>query len=161
MAFARFAGMDTITSNSPEATHQLGVKWAEEMEPGWVVGLSGDLGAGKTQLVKGLAQGWKIQGRVASPTFTLMHEYQVENGTLYHLDLYRLETPDAIWDAGMAEYLRVPMPGWVIVEWIDRWTMEELHHRTRIPDVKKPFRWVHIQGDLDMQRMISYEDFRD
>lgn len=153
--------MVTITSNSPEATHELGLKWAGEMEQGWIVGLSGDLGAGKTQLVKGLAEGWKIQDPVASPTFTLIHEYRAEKATIYHLDLYRLESQDAIWDAGMAEYLRSPMPGWVMVEWIDRWTIESLQQHTRVPDVKKPFRWVHIDGDLDNQRRISYEDFRD
>lgn len=57
------------------------------MEPGWIVGLSGDLGAGKTQLVKGLAAGWEIKGRVASPTFNLLHEHETATEPLIHMDL--------------------------------------------------------------------------
>jgi tRNA threonylcarbamoyladenosine biosynthesis protein TsaE len=153
--------MVTITSNSPEETFQLGVSWAREMESGWIVGLSGDLGAGKTQLVKGLAAGWGIKERIASPTFNLMHEHETATEQLIHMDLYRLETPDAIWDAGLAEYLQSPSPGWVIVEWIDRWTQSTLRDRTRVPDMKKPFRWIQIEGDLEQERTIVYEDFRD
>ena len=153
--------MVTIISNSPEETFQLGLTWAKEMEPGWVVGLTGDLGAGKTQLVKGLAAGWQIQGRVASPTFNLMHEHATASQPLIHMYLYRLESPDAIWDAGLAEYLQSPSSGWVIVEWIDRWTQISLKDRTEVPDVHKPFRWIQIEGDLEQERTIVYEDFRD
>ena len=131
------------------------------MEPGWIVGLSGDLGAGKTQLVKGLAAGWEIKGRVASPTFNLLHEHETATEPLIHMDLYRLESPEAIWDAGLAEYLQSLPSGWVIVEWIDRWTQTTLKDRTEIPDIQKPFRWIQIDGDLDEQRTITYEDFRD
>jgi len=153
--------MDTITSNSPEETYQYGLRWSRDLAPGWIIGLSGDLGAGKTQLVKGLAKGWGMQGRVSSPTFTLIHEYDTPSDTIHHLDLYRLESADAIWDAGLADYLRTSMPGWVIAEWIDRWTGESLLHRTQAPDVKHPFRWIHIEGDTDNARVIHYEDFRD
>lgn len=153
--------MVTIISNSPEETFQLGLRWANELEPGWVVGLSGDLGAGKTQLVKGLAAGWGIKGRISSPTFTLIHEHEAAPSKVFHMDLYRLDSPEAIWDAGIAEYLQTPMQGWVIVEWIDRWTQSSLKNRTETPDIKKPFRWIHIEGDLELERTITYEDFRD
>ena len=61
--------MDTITSNSPEATLALGEQWAATARPGWVIGLEGDLGAGKTHLVKGIARGLGITGPITSPTF--------------------------------------------------------------------------------------------
>lgn len=153
--------MVTIISNSPEDTFQLGLRWAEELKSGWIVGLSGHLGAGKTQLVKGLAAGWKIKGRISSPTFTLIHEHEAAIGRVFHMDLYRLDSPEAVWDAGLVEYLQSPMQGWVIVEWIDRWTQSSLQNRTEVPDIKKPFRWIQIEGDLEQERTITYEDFRD
>ena len=64
--------MDTITSNSPESTLALGEQWATEARPGWVIGLDGDLGAGKTHLVKGIARGLGITEPITSPTFTLV-----------------------------------------------------------------------------------------
>ena len=153
--------MVTIISNSPEETFQLGQRWAKGLEPGWIVGLSGDLGAGKTQLVKGLAKGWDIKGHISSQTFTLIHEHEAEQGVVFHMDLYRLETRDAIWEAGLAEYIQTPVQGWVMIEWINRWTQSNLKNQQEIPDVKKPFRWIHIEGDLDQKRTIAYEDFRD
>ncbi len=152
--------MVTITSNSPEETFELGARWAEQFEPGWIIGLSGDLGAGKTQLVKGLAKGWNIQARISSPTFSLLHEYETPDGKLIHMDLYRLESMDAIWGAGLGDYLQSTPEGWVLVEWIDRWTQSTLKERTCDPEISKPFRWIHIEGDLEQQRTITYEDFR-
>ena len=80
----------TTISNSPEETIALGEAWATQARPGMVIGLEGDLGAGKTQLGKGIARGLRISEPVTSPTFTLVSEY---NGKLplAHLDFYRLE----------------------------------------------------------------------
>src|SRR6185436_13372492 len=66
----------TLISRSAEETSSLGEVWGRELESGWVVGLSGDLGAGKTQLVKGVAAGIGIQSRITSPTFNLIHIYE-------------------------------------------------------------------------------------
>jgi tRNA threonylcarbamoyladenosine biosynthesis protein TsaE len=63
-----------VHSKSAEETKALGRKWGEEVGAGWVIGLIGDLGAGKTQLVKGLAEGLGIPARILSPTFALVHE---------------------------------------------------------------------------------------
>ena len=72
--------MDTFISNNPEETFGLGQRWAAELRPGWIVGLIGDLGTGKTQLVKGIAAGLGIPGTVTSPTFALLQEH--DDGTL-------------------------------------------------------------------------------
>src|SRR5262245_51880965 len=112
--------MATLISHSPDETFALGEQWGKAVQTGWVIGLSGDLGAGKTQLVKGIARGLGIQARVSSPTFALVHEYSGGRMLLAHLDLYRLDTPEQIRRAGLEEYLWRP-PGLTVVEWIERW----------------------------------------
>src|SRR6266496_5994028 len=112
--------MATFISKRPEETVRIGEQWGREAEPGWVIGLSGDLGAGKTQLVKGIARGLGITGRILSPTFVLVCEYDGGRLPLAHLDLYRLETPAQIIGAGLEPYLRKPA-GLTVVEWIERW----------------------------------------
>src|SRR5437762_13026935 len=112
--------MPAIVSNSPEETLLLGEQWGREAKPGWLIGLTGDLGAGKTQLVKGIGKGLGIASRIQSPTFTLVHEYTNGRFHLYHLDLYRLEDDEAIRSAGLAPYL-YQSNGVTVVEWADRW----------------------------------------
>jgi tRNA threonylcarbamoyladenosine biosynthesis protein TsaE len=87
--------MKSLTTHSAEETTTLGRKLAAELKPGSIVLLRGDLGAGKTTLVKGIAEGFKAAeaDRVTSPTFTLIHEYRGPQVTLYHIDLYRVDTP--------------------------------------------------------------------
>jgi tRNA threonylcarbamoyladenosine biosynthesis protein TsaE len=87
--------MKEFTTHSAEETTALGRKLAAELKPGSIVVLRGDLGAGKTTLVKGIAEGFKAAeaDRVTSPTFTLIHEYRGPQVTLYHIDLYRIDTP--------------------------------------------------------------------
>src|SRR5262245_9640971 len=98
--------MASTISHSPAETEALGEAWGRAASPGLVIGLSGDLGAGKTQLVKGLARGLGISARVHSPTFTLVNVYAGGRLTLFHLDLYRLETKEQIHSAGLEEYLQ-------------------------------------------------------
>ena len=74
--------MDTFISNSAEETFGLGQRWAAELRPGWVIGLIGDLGTGKTQLVKGLAAGLGIKDMIHSPTFALLHAVSYTHLTL-------------------------------------------------------------------------------
>ena len=89
--------MATFISHSPAETESLGERWGREAQRGLVVALSGDLGAGKTQLVRGFARGLGVTTRVHSPTFTLVNEYGGGRLKLFHLDLYRLETPEQIY----------------------------------------------------------------
>lgn len=86
--------MKTFQTHSAEETTDLGRQLAAELKPGSVVLLRGDLGAGKTTLVKGIAEGFKAAEAeaVTSPTFTLIHEYRGPEVTLYHIDLYRIDT---------------------------------------------------------------------
>src|SRR5262245_38082861 len=114
--------MGTLISHNPEETIALGKDWGRHAQTGWVIGLSGELGAGKTQLVKGIAQGLGITARVLSPTFNLVHQYEGRL-PLFHLDLYRLETPGQIIGAGLEEYIYQP-PGVTVIEWVERWLGE-------------------------------------
>jgi tRNA threonylcarbamoyladenosine biosynthesis protein TsaE len=83
-----------FTTNSPEETIALGQQLASMLAPPKLVVLRGDLGAGKTTLVKGIAEGFRAASHddVTSPTFTLIHEYGGPAATLYHIDLYRIDT---------------------------------------------------------------------
>jgi tRNA threonylcarbamoyladenosine biosynthesis protein TsaE len=86
--------MKTFNTHSAEETTDLGRGLASELRPGSIVLLRGDLGAGKTTLVKGIAEGFNAARAedVTSPTFTLIHEYRGPEVTLYHIDLYRIDT---------------------------------------------------------------------
>jgi tRNA threonylcarbamoyladenosine biosynthesis protein TsaE len=85
----------TYTTHSPEETIALGRELAAQLAPPKLVLLTGDLGAGKTTLVKGIADGFRAAKTedVTSPTFTLVHEYRGPEVMVYHIDLYRIETP--------------------------------------------------------------------
>src|SRR5258708_37828073 len=110
--------MATFISHSPAETEALGEKLGRAAERGLVLALSGDLGAGKTQLVKGIARGLGVTARVHSPTFTLVNEYGGGRLKLFHLDLYRLETPAQILSAGIEEFLSPD--GVAVIEWAER-----------------------------------------
>lgn len=86
--------MNTFETHSAEETTELGRSLAAEVKPGSIVLLRGDLGAGKTTLVKGIAEGFQAAKAedVTSPTFTLIHEYRGPKVTLFHIDLYRIDT---------------------------------------------------------------------
>ncbi len=93
---------ETIT-HSAEETITFGRTLAAELSPPLIVLLRGDLGAGKTTLVKGIAEGFEAARAedVTSPTFTLVHEYRGPRATLYHIDLYRIDTPRALETLGL------------------------------------------------------------
>jgi tRNA threonylcarbamoyladenosine biosynthesis protein TsaE len=86
------------------ATHALGARLARVLEPGLSVYLRGDLGSGKTTLVRGLLRGLGYAGRVKSPTYTLVELYTVSRLNLYHFDFYRFRDPKEWRDAGFNEY---------------------------------------------------------
>ena len=110
--------MAAIISYSPADTEALGEAWGHAALPGQVIALAGDLGAGKTQWVRGLARGLGFAGRVHSPTFTLVNEYAGGRLKLFHLDLYRLETPEQVLSAGIEEFLHPD--GVAVIEWAER-----------------------------------------
>ncbi|MBN2025935.1 MAG: tRNA (adenosine(37)-N6)-threonylcarbamoyltransferase complex ATPase subunit type 1 TsaE [Actinobacteria bacterium] len=104
-------------TESAEQTFGLGVEFASLLRPGDVVLLVGELGAGKTCLAQGIARGVGVGEQVTSPTFTIMREYRGRM-PLYHLDAYRLEGPEDLYDIGVEEYLEGE--GVLVVEWGDR-----------------------------------------
>src|SRR5437762_2505153 len=112
--------MVTFISRSPEETRSLGEIWGKTATAGLVIGLTGDLGAGKTELVKGIAHGLGSKAQVHSPTFALVHEYADGRLPLFHIDLYRLESTSQIIGAGLEEYFYNP-PGVTVIEWVERW----------------------------------------
>ena len=101
---------------TPEEMHALGVELAEILGPGAVVGLVGPLGAGKTQLVKGIAAGMGHAGEVTSPTFTLLHEYRGGRVPVFHFDLYRVAREGEMLELGWDELID---EGVVVAEWAD------------------------------------------
>lgn len=86
------------------ATRALGARLARAIEPGLFIYLHGDLGSGKTTLARGLLRGLGFQGRVKSPTYTLVELYTVSRLNLYHFDFYRFRDPKEWRDAGFSEY---------------------------------------------------------
>ena len=108
--------MDYLTHNEIE-TEALGETLARRLGPGDVVAYRGDLGAGKTAFTRGLARGLGCTGRVTSPTFTVVNEYEGRL-PLFHFDLYRLEGEDALYDIGWEDYL--DRGGVCAVEWSER-----------------------------------------
>ena len=141
--------MATFISHSPAETESLGERWGRAVKHGLVIGLSGYLGAGKTQLVKGLARGLGSAARVHSPTFTLVNEYAGGRLRLFHLDLYRLESSAQILSAGLEEFLQPN--GVAVVEWAER--IHDL--RLTIDDLRK----VQIEIVSETERKINYDDF--
>jgi len=103
----------------PSAMQALGRDLAGELINGGVIGLDGELGAGKTELVKGLAAGVGHGGPVTSPTFTLLHEYRMGVRALYHFDFFRVERAEEILHLGWDEFLE-ESGSILAVEWASR-----------------------------------------
>ncbi|HTL16704.1 MAG TPA: tRNA (adenosine(37)-N6)-threonylcarbamoyltransferase complex ATPase subunit type 1 TsaE [Patescibacteria group bacterium] len=160
--------MVTNISHSPAETLALGESWGRSVERGLVIALCGDLGAGKTQLVKGIAFGLGITVRVQSPTFTLVNSYPGGRLPLFHLDLYRLETPQLVLAAGLEEYLHPN--GVTVIEWAERWfgkkpgSPDKAIHEVdgvipHFPTSRHAaLRWVQFEVLGESERRICYED---
>ncbi len=106
-----------FTARGERELRGLAAGLAELLHPGDVVLLTGELGAGKTCFIQGMAEGLGVKERVLSPTFTLLREYRGRL-SLYHLDAYRLEGPWDLYQLGLEDYLEGE--GVVAVEWADR-----------------------------------------
>lgn len=106
-----------LRSDGPAATRAIGRALGREAAPGTLIALVGELGAGKTQLAKGVAEGLDITSVVNSPTFVLMNEH-VGRLRLYHVDAYRLESPEEAPAAGLIDDRQAD--GVVVIEWADR-----------------------------------------
>ncbi len=107
----------SYTTSSPVETKTIARDFAAHCGPGTIVCLHGDLGAGKTTFVKGMAAGLKLKDTVKSPSFTLINEYGTGAKKLYHMDLYRLASAD-LHDLGLEDYLGGD--GICVIEWAER-----------------------------------------
>ena len=104
-----------MKTHSPQETRALGERLAHCLRPGDVLLLLGDLGAGKSELTRGIAKGLNIAGPVASPSFTILNVYDDGTIPLYHFDWYRLNSAEELYEMGMDEYLGGD--GIAVVEW--------------------------------------------
>ena len=104
-------------SNSAQETEALGERLAARLRPGDVIAYTGDLGAGKTAFTRGLARGLGCRGRVTSPTFTIVNEYEGPT-PLFHFDMYRLSGSEDLFDIGWEDYL--DRGGVCAVEWSEQ-----------------------------------------
>lgn len=132
-------------SRSPEQTRRIGMRLGSELKTGDVICLQGNLGAGKTTFVQGLAQGWGSIDAVSSPTFIIVNEYRrATGGQIFHLDAYRLESmPEAEeldLDAMLSE-------GVVIVEWPEK--LNGLIPNDRL--------WITLEHIQEEQRQMSFK----
>lgn len=104
-----------VRTHSPAETRALGQRLARLLRPGDVLLLYGDLGAGKSELTRGIARGLGVTGPVASPSFTILNVYDEGRLPLYHFDWYRLNSAEELYEMGMDEYLGGD--GVAVVEW--------------------------------------------
>ncbi len=104
-----------ITTHSADETQALGQRLAKRLLPGDVIAYFGDLGAGKTALTRGIAQGLGVKDLVTSPTYTIVNEYLTGRIPLFHFDMYRLGSSDELFDIGWEDYLA--RGGVCAVEW--------------------------------------------
>ena len=114
--------MITFKTTSPEQTERFGYELAKSLDAGDVIALTGDLGAGKTCLTRGIAKGLGSEAHVSSPTFTIVNEYDGGRLMLFHFDTYRLSGPDDFLMSGLDEYFF--RNGVCVIEWSD--IIEEL-----------------------------------
>ena len=136
-----------ITTHSADETQALGTKLAKRLQPGDVIAFFGDLGAGKTALTRGIAQGLGITDIVTSPTYTIVNEYLTGRLPLFHFDMYRLGSSDELFDIGWEDYLA--RGGVCAVEWSEN-VEDALQGAIRVTIEKDPFeadtRRITIEG---------------
>ena len=138
----------TYQTHSPEETRALGAQLAEQLQPGDVILLLGDMGAGKSELTRGIARGLGIEDPITSPTYTIVNEYPGKI-PLFHFDMYRLGSSEDLFDIGWEDYLT--RGGVIAVEWSER--VEDA-----LDEVEKLIR-IHIRRDPehDNGRTITIE----
>ena len=135
--------MEFVTECEQE-TEALGERLAGRLEPGAVVAFTGDLGAGKTAFTRGLARGLGISGRVTSPTFTVVNEYEGGRLPLFHFDMYRLGSSGELFDIGWEDYLA--RGGVCAVEWSEN-VSDALEEGTIFVEIRR--------GASEHQRIVS------
>lgn len=124
-----------MTTHSADETQALGARLAARLQPGDVLAYYGDLGAGKTALTRGIAQGLGVQDCVTSPTYTIVNEYLSGRLPLFHFDMYRLSSSEELFDIGWEDYLA--RGGVCAVEWSEN-VDDALQDAVRVSIEKDP-----------------------
>lgn len=142
-----------FTSKSEQETQKFGQKFAQRLKGGEIIGLSGDLGGGKTTFVKGLARGLGIRDLVTSPTFVMLKEYRVRDlsKSLLHVDLYRLQKPEEIETIGLKEYLKKP-DKICVIEWAEK-------IRDYLKKLPAKIIWIEFEYKRKNEREIKVQNF--
>ncbi len=135
--------MASFISNNPAETEAFGRQLAADVRAGSVLALTGDLGSGKTQFVKGLVAGLGGAASVTSPTFTIVHEYPGGRLPVYHFDFFRLEDRESVVGLGLDDYLFGD--GVSIIEWADRFP--EL--------IPEQARWIAFETKSENTRVVN------
>lgn len=143
------AEMLRIISHSAEETRALGEKLAARLAPGDVVILEGELGAGKSELARGIAKGLGVRETVTSPSFTILNVYESGRCPLYHFDWYRLESAEELFELGLEEYLGGD--GIAVVEWAEK-CPEALPEKT----IR-----IRLEATGDEERRIEAEELKE
>ncbi|MBI2757725.1 MAG: tRNA (adenosine(37)-N6)-threonylcarbamoyltransferase complex ATPase subunit type 1 TsaE [Chloroflexi bacterium] len=132
-------------SRSPEQTRRIGMRLGGLLQPGDLICLQGDLGAGKTTFVQGLAQGWGSLDGVSSPTFVLVNEYgRPDEEKLFHMDAYRLESAPEAAELDLDSMLADSA---LIIEWPER-----------VESILPPERlWLHLEYMAEEHRQIIFK----
>jgi tRNA threonylcarbamoyladenosine biosynthesis protein TsaE len=135
----------SFISNSPAETEAFGRQFARDLIAGSVLALTGELGSGKTQFVKGVAAGLGGAAAVTSPTFTIVHEYAGGRLPVYHFDFFRLEDRQSTARLGLDDYFFGD--GVSVIEWADRF-----------PDlIPENARWLVFEMKSENQRVIAFQ----
>ncbi len=138
----------SVTTRSARSTEALARRLAAGLAPGSVIALDGELGAGKTAFVRGLAAGLGVgPGQVTSPTYALVHEYPGERATLVHVDLYRLSTEEDARALGIEEQL-ARTDAVIAIEWAERLPglVPQSAIRVRLESIGPSARRITVQG---------------
>jgi tRNA threonylcarbamoyladenosine biosynthesis protein TsaE len=146
-----------FTTHSPQETIELGRKLARSLAPPKLVLLRGELGAGKTTLVKGIAEGFQAasQDDVTSPTFTLIHEYRSPVVNIYHIDLYRVDTPRQLETLGLDDFIAPDSV--LLIEWGDKFArlVREKDVEIALERAGENDRRVKIISDRSFQNLVE------
>lgn len=135
-------------THSAAETRALGEQLAQALKAGDVVLLEGELGAGKSELARGVAKGLGVTETVTSPSFTILNVYESGRVPLYHFDWYRLEDAEELYEMGLDEYLGGD--GIALVEWPGRCpeAVPERHMRIRFEQTGENVRRIEIEGRM-------------
>ena len=136
----------TLASRGPAETQAIGARLGARLTPGAVVACTGELGAGKTCFLQGLARGLGVAGGVTSPTFVLVNQYRGGRMPIYHLDAYRTGSLTELVDLGLEEMLYGD--GVTVIEWADK----------LLPLLPARTIHVHLEGLGDEPREITIDE---